>query len=193
VAVNYEVGDGPNSIFACDLDGDGDNDLAVVNSNSNNVSILTNNGDGDFLSAVNYGVGLYPFSVFAADIDCDNDSDLVTANYNSGTISILFNQTTGTYIENRSTELPTEFSLSQNYPNPFNAQTKIAYSLTKRGEVSIDIFDILGRKITQLAEGSQEPGIHEIIWGATDIPTGIYFYRLTAGDYQETKRMLLLK
>jgi hypothetical protein len=88
---------------------------------------------------------------------------------------------------------PNKFSLEQNYPNPFNAQTKIAYSLAKPGQVSIDIYDILGRKVTRLAEGDQEPGNHEIIWDANEFVSGVYFYKLTAGDYRETKRMLLLK
>jgi hypothetical protein len=89
--------------------------------------------------------------------------------------------------------MPSSFELPQNYPNPFNAQTKIAYTLTQRSEVSIDIFDILGCKIAQLSEGSQGTGNHEITWDAAGFSSGIYFYRLTAGDFRQTRRMLLLK
>jgi hypothetical protein len=98
-----------------------------------------------------------------------------------------------TGIEDAANLIPTQYALAQNYPNPFNAQMKITYSLALRGYVSIDIFDILGRRIAQLSEGTREPGNHEIIWDATGMPTGIYFYKLKAGEYQETKRMVLLK
>jgi hypothetical protein len=94
---------------------------------------------------------------------------------------------------NAGPSLPTTFGIAQNYPNPFNAQTKIAYSLAKPTDVSIDIFDLLGCNVARFSEGAQEPGNHEIIWDASGVTSGIYFYRLTAGDYRETKRMLLLK
>jgi hypothetical protein len=94
---------------------------------------------------------------------------------------------------NQGNNLPVEFSLSQNYPNPFNAQTTIKYSLPKASDITIDIFDILGRSIIRLNEGKKEPGTYEIIWDATAFSSGIYFYKLNAGNYHETKRMLLLK
>jgi hypothetical protein len=89
--------------------------------------------------------------------------------------------------------MPSAFSLSQNYPNPFNAQTTIRFSLSNKSMVSIDIFDILGRKIKTLAEGIESAGDHQEIWHASGQSSGIYFYRIRAGDFQETKRMLLLK
>jgi hypothetical protein len=81
----------------------------------------------------------------------------------------------------------------QDYPNPFNAQTTISYSLPKASEISLDIFDILGRKIETLQSGHQEAGEHSVIWNAGDKPSGIYFYRLKAGEREETNRMVLLK
>jgi hypothetical protein len=79
------------------------------------------------------------------------------------------------------------------YPNPFNAQTTISYNLPKASEVSLDIFDIIGRKIETIAEGHQDAGEHSIIWNAGDKPSGIYFYRLKAGERIKTNRMVLLK
>ena len=92
-----------------------------------------------------------------------------------------------------SDNLPGDFTLSQNYPNPFNAQTTIQYSLPKAGGVSIDIFDILGRKIETLAEGIMPAGNHQAIWNASAQSSGIYFYRIKAGESVETKKMVLMK
>ena len=94
---------------------------------------------------------------------------------------------------NQYDNLPNEFSLSQNYPNPFNAQTTIQYSLPKQSKVSIDIFDILGRKIGLLAEGIKPAGEYHVVWDATSQSSGIYFYRIKAGDKIETKKMVLMK
>jgi len=90
-------------------------------------------------------------------------------------------------------QIPLDFSLSHNYPNPFNAQTTIQYSLSIESEVTIDIFDILGRKIETLAEGIMAAGEHKAIWDAGEKPSGIYFYRIKAGDLTETKKMVLMK
>jgi hypothetical protein len=89
--------------------------------------------------------------------------------------------------------VPNTFSISQNYPNPFNAQTTIQYSLPKQSLVSIDIFDILGRKVEMLAEGIKPAGEHQAIWDASGRSSGIYFFRIRAGDMVETKRMVLIK
>jgi predicted GH43/DUF377 family glycosyl hydrolase len=96
-------------------------------------------------------------------------------------------------IETDDLHLPEIFKLLQNYPNPFNAKTTIQYSLPKQSIVSIDIFDILGSKIEKISEGIKLAGEHHVVWDATGQPSGIYFYRIKAGDKIETKRMTLLK
>jgi hypothetical protein len=88
---------------------------------------------------------------------------------------------------------PQAFALSQNYPNPFNAQTTIQYSLSNPSDVTIDIFDILGRKIETLAERIKPAGSHQAIWDASGHSSGIYFYRIKAGDKVETNKMVLMK
>jgi hypothetical protein len=80
-----------------------------------------------------------------------------------------------------------------NYPNPFNAQTVISYSLLEASNVTIDIFDIVGRKMKTMAEGVMPAGEHSVIWDASGQASGIYFYRIKAGDRVEIKRMALLK
>jgi len=97
------------------------------------------------------------------------------------------------FIENTSTNTPNQICFSQNYPNPFNASTTINYSLSYPGNVKIIIYDILGRKVSTLVDKYQPAGYHQAIWRADDFASGMYFYKLQAGDYNETKKLLLLK
>jgi len=90
-------------------------------------------------------------------------------------------------------QMPNRFSLSQNYPNPFNALTVISYALPEASHVRIDIFDILGRKIETLSDKIQPAGYHQLTWDAADQPSGIYFYKIEAGNFSQIKEMLLLK
>ena len=94
--------------------------------------------------------------------------------------------------------LPTRNSLSQNYPNPFNAQTVISFALVQPADVTLEVFNIIGQKVTVLANGFYQAGRHDVIWDGRDsggkpVASGIYYYRLEAGDYSETNRMTLLK
>jgi len=90
-------------------------------------------------------------------------------------------------------QLPVEFSLGQNYPNPFNPITMIRYSIPERSNVSLKIFNPLGEEIELLIEEIKEVGIYEAIWNAEGLPSGVYFYRLQAGSFVETKKMVLMK
>jgi hypothetical protein len=89
--------------------------------------------------------------------------------------------------------LPTGYALHQNIPNPFNAVTVIGYSLATTGEVKLEVLDILGRKVITLVDERQETGSRSVSWDASGVPSGVYFYRLTTGEYTEIKRMVLLK
>jgi plastocyanin len=89
--------------------------------------------------------------------------------------------------------MPKDYGLAQNYPNPFNAQTTIQYDLPSGAEVSISVFDILGRKIETLVNEHQDAGNHQVVWNAADSPSGFYFYRIQAGEFIQTKRATLLK
>jgi hypothetical protein len=98
-----------------------------------------------------------------------------------------------TDIDNKAEMLPSEFGLEQNYPNPFNAQTSIRYELPQSSLVTFTIYDILGRKVNTLLNGYQDAGEHQIIWNADDYPSGAYLYKIQAGDYSQTRRMMLIK
>jgi hypothetical protein len=94
--------------------------------------------------------------------------------------------------------LPHRFEIAQNYPNPFNPVTTIKYSVPSRSLVSIEVFNIVGRKVRTLVNTSRAAGNHIVTWDGNDsdgqsVSTGVYLYRLQAGDFSETKKMLLLK
>jgi len=94
--------------------------------------------------------------------------------------------------------LPYRFKLSQNYPNPFNPVTNIEYNIPTRSHVTIEIYNILGQKIRTLVDETKPAGEYQTTWNGDDsngtkVSTGIYFYRFQAGDYIETKKMILLK
>jgi len=91
------------------------------------------------------------------------------------------------------TAKPAMLILLKNYPNPFNVTTKISYNLPQPGMVTLDIYNILGRKVETLYNGAQAAGLHSVIWNADGFTSGVYFYKLQAGNYLETKKMLLLK
>jgi len=101
------------------------------------------------------------------------------------------------YVERRST-LPEVFALHQNSPNPFNPVTAIKYDMPKAGDVQIAVFNVLGQRVTDLVDGYQEAGSHEVVWngkddGGSSVASGIYFYRIKTSEFSDTKKMLLLK
>jgi len=89
--------------------------------------------------------------------------------------------------------LPKEFSLSQNYPNPFNPVTQIKYALPRDCWVRLNVYNILGQKIASLVDGEQKAGYKTVRWDAGSFSSGIYFYRISAGDFTSTRKMVLLR
>jgi len=89
--------------------------------------------------------------------------------------------------------LPTHYTLSQNYPNPFNTTTTINYQLPVDGHVKLEAYNTLGQKVATLVDEKQKAGYRLVNWDASEVSSGLCFYKLTAGDYTETKRMMLLK
>ncbi|MCP4631552.1 MAG: T9SS type A sorting domain-containing protein, partial [candidate division Zixibacteria bacterium] len=89
--------------------------------------------------------------------------------------------------------IPTEFALRGNYPNPFNAETNIVFDLPTAGHVSLDVYNLMGQKVASIVNSEMQAGFHSVNWDASAISSGIYFYKLTAGDKVATKKMQLLK
>ncbi|MCP4580013.1 MAG: T9SS type A sorting domain-containing protein [candidate division Zixibacteria bacterium] len=105
--------------------------------------------------------------------------------YSSGELAVDINESI--------VAVPKTTLIAKNYPNPFNAATSIKYELPYQSHVTIDIYDILGRKVASLVDRQQLAGYHQAVWQADGFSSGMYFYKLQAGDYSETKKMLLLK
>ena len=89
--------------------------------------------------------------------------------------------------------IPITYELEQNYPNPFNPATTISFSLPSRSFVSLKVFDALGREVSILLAKELPAGTYSLQWNAVDLPSGVYFYRLQADDFIETKKMILLR
>ena len=90
-------------------------------------------------------------------------------------------------------ELPDEFTLFQNYPNPFNPTTAISYQLTANSFVSLRVFDVLGREIATLVNEQKPPGTYSVLFDARSLTSGVYFYRLVAGGFVQTRKLLLMR
>ena len=98
-----------------------------------------------------------------------------------------------TGIEDQSSSIPGKFEISQNYPNPFNARTSISYVIPSESRVTIEIFDLLGRRVETLVDRDETAGTHFVIWDAENASSGLYFYRIKADDIEITKMMSLIK
>jgi len=92
-----------------------------------------------------------------------------------------------------SNQVPKNFNLSQNYPNPFNPTTKIHFETVSLGKVSLKIYDILGREVSTLVNEELNPGTYEVNWDAGNFASGIYLYKLSADDFIQVKKMVLVK
>lgn len=127
--------------------------------------------------------GLYSFQM---------DADGIAAYFDN----IVVTQLTTSVEDNE--KVPTEFSLLQNYPNPFNPQTQISYKLSAGGFISLSIYDLLGREIKTLVSKDQPAGSYTVSWNGKNefgnaVPSGVYMYSLKAGNFHESKKMILMK
>ena len=108
---------------------------------------------------------------------------------------VFIEDSPSTSIEDKSSKLDdlNRMNLLQNYPNPFNPLTKIEYNLPESNHVTLKIFNSAGQEIVKLVDEFQRAGAHEVIWQAKEFPGGTYYYRLQAGGFSETKKLILLK
>ncbi|MBN8545351.1 MAG: choice-of-anchor A family protein [Ignavibacteria bacterium] len=171
-------------------------------------SIVTDPQNHVFVSG--WGAGVFTLNTGSMDAMTDDwnymgmgglEVSSIIINPTSGSL-LAFTSAGGLYINNSpTTSIGTEkeilnpevFSLSQNYPNPFNPSTTIGFNLPEASEVTLKVYDVTGREVALIAEGSFAKGSHKVSFDARSLTSGIYFYRIQAGSFVETKRAVLLK
>jgi hypothetical protein len=108
-------------------------------------------------------------------------------------VEVEVSQSGVTSLANAINQIPTEYRLNQNYPNPFNPSTTIGFTLPEASNVTLEVYNTSGQIITTLVTGNLKSGYHSIVWDADHMPSGVYFYRLTAAKFQDIKKMILTK
>ena len=165
----------------------------TMNSLSSGYLVCSN---GSVFKTSNSGINWFP--QISGTTSGLNDIDVLNSD-NTGFIAgdngTILKTTNGgvTFIEPNTNSVPNEFSLSQNYPNPFNPATTIEFVLPLSGNVTLRVFDVTGRLVSQVVNGKLEAGTHEYLFNTSDLASGVYFYKLISADYSETKRMVLIK
>ena len=115
-----------------------------------------------------------------------------TVNQNQMGFWYVYQQSTITDVENEET-IPTVFKLEQNYPNPFNPSTKIKFAVPEKSNVLIKVYDILGSEVVTLVNQEMDAGWYENNFNAAGLSSGVYLFRMEAGSYVSTKKMILLR
>ena len=180
------------SVYAIDMDGDGDMDVLSASRNDDKIAWYEADEFQNFTPHTISSTSDEPRSVFAIDMDGDGDIDVLSAS--SGDDKIAWYRNDGVVsVESISNEIPIEFSLNQNHPNPFNPSTNIQFSLPQSSYVTLEVFNTLGERVGVLASEELSAGTYNYSWDASNLTSGIYFYKLQAGEFVETKKMMLLK
>jgi photosystem II stability/assembly factor-like uncharacterized protein len=165
------------------------NELYFVNANTgyalcwNGIVKTTNAGDNWFYQN-------YTFPDFLSIMFYDANTG-----YATGKNGEVIKTTNGgsVFVSQISSTVPDKFSLSQNYPNPFNPTTNIKFQVKYSNVVKLVVFDMLGKEVATLVNEKLAPGTYEATFNGSNLTSGVYFYKLSAGDYSETKKMLLIK
>ena len=175
-------------------------------------TVYINNGDAIFTKQTgiipfeemgwDYWGGWYPdfamfINVIPGDMDGDLDTDLFLSNYGEP-LFVLYNPSNELNINESMQNIVTEYNIHQNYPNPFNPVTTLQYNLPVNGLVSIIIYNILGKEVKTLVNTTQDAGYKSVNWNATNnygkpVSAGVYLYQIQAGEFVQTKKMVLLK
>jgi photosystem II stability/assembly factor-like uncharacterized protein len=152
-----------------------------------NGTILKSDGGGSTWASQNSGVT----TQLKAISHLESNQNIV---YAVGENGIMLKTTNGgVSVQNISSEIPSSYSLQQNYPNPFNPTTNLKFQVKSSNVVKLVVFDILGKEVATLVNEKLAPGTYEATFDGSNLTSGVYFYRLTAGDFSETKKMIMIK
>ena len=178
-----------------DITGDTLVELVVVTQQPAKVFVL-DGVDGTTLFEYTYGTNIAQRGDRVTklnSIDFNLSSEFVTGN-REGKIICFSGGPLGTVsIKPINNVIPDKFTLAQNYPNPFNPTTKIKFDLPNIAKVKLTVYDILGREVSILINSELGPGQYEVTFNGNNFSSGVYFYRIEAGDYVDVKKMLLVK
>lgn len=124
-----------------------------------------------------------------------SQDDETNPNFTKASSFVLLHSTTTAVDERQATnEMPDKFVLAQNYPNPFNPSTQITFALSTAQKVTLKVFDLVGKEVATLLQNAHKPaGVHQLTFDAATLSSGVYFYQLRAGEFVETKKMLLAR
>jgi hypothetical protein len=135
--------------------------------------------------------------LFVYDIEQDGDDVFMGGSFSTAGVHPSYGiarwNVNLTDVEDEKIEIPTDFMLSQNYPNPFNPSTTIDFHIMEPGQVTLTIYNALGKEVAVAADDYYSAGSHSVYFNASDLPSGVYFYRIETGSFAETKKMTLLK
>jgi len=146
--------------------------------------------------------GETPMSVYViadyTDLDTGQHAATITVTSGADSVDISVEMSIGTGVAAVETDLPTSYALSQNYPNPFNPNTEIKFDIPFRSHVTLTVYNVLGQRVTTLVDKEMPRGSYVADWNSTsdngiEVTSGVYFYKLEADDFIQTKKMLLLK
>ena len=116
-----------------------------------------------------------------------------TSTLNGGTIYTAIVDTIYVGINRISDIAPSSYSLHQNYPNPFNPSTKIKFEINKSGDIVLNVYDVTGKIVSEIVNEYLTAGTYEVTFDGNNLPSGVYFYQLRAGEFTDTKKLILLK
>jgi hypothetical protein len=155
----------------------------LVGTETSGIYLFTDNGDS--VTTLNEGLTDLHIHTFAMDS---------IGNVYVGTNKGIWRRPLSQIVSvSQPTEFPKAFRLEQNYPNPFNPSTTIKYDLPKLSDVRLSVYDVLGREVSVLVNEKRDAGVHEVTLDGSGLASGVYLYRLQAGDIVSTKKMLVLK
>ncbi|OGU64920.1 MAG: hypothetical protein A2X62_12595 [Stygiobacter sp. GWC2_38_9] len=174
--------------------------IVYAESQSGDVCSFAVSETGGTYEIADLGAGVYNVSAEKPGFNSVSTTNAVIDYAKSSfnvSVDLTMPKNSTTDVDNQ-TEIPTGYSLSQNYPNPFNPETTISYKIQAASQVSLKVYDVLGRIVATLVDEFKQPGNYKAIFNvetlhATSLPSGIYLYRLNAGSFYEIKKMMLLK
>jgi hypothetical protein len=188
----------PQNVFAIEVRTSLDPSLVELNSIASNLPegwIMTNNNvDGNIVIAMAGTTPLNASRIAVLELSVLDKDAVVVLN---GTVIVNANASKDLpSVELK--QIPNKFALSQNYPNPFNPTTTINFEIAKEAKVNVQIYDLLGNKVITLVNTNKLAGAYNVMWNGLNnageiMPTGTYFYRITAGSFTQTKKMVLMK